>query len=106
MYVEDGKVLLVRQYRYAYGESIYEIPAGKLEKGEDPMFAAMRDGSLTIRKEPSHFEEYVFQTPFTAMVKFYDFFVEEYGSVRNYLLDIGVKESTLAKLEKKFIISV
>lgn len=43
LYVEDGKVLLVRQYRYAYGESIYEIPAGKLEKGEDPMLAAARE---------------------------------------------------------------
>ena len=43
LYVEDGKVLLVRQYRYAYGESIYEIPAGKLEPGEDPIFAAFRE---------------------------------------------------------------
>jgi ADP-ribose pyrophosphatase len=43
LYVENGAVLLVRQYRYAYGESIYEIPAGKLEKGEDPMFAAARE---------------------------------------------------------------
>ena len=43
LYVEDGKVLLVRQYRYAYGESLYEIPAGKLEKGEDPTLAAARE---------------------------------------------------------------
>ncbi len=43
LYVEEGKVLLVRQYRYAYGESIYEIPAGKLEKGEDPKLAAARE---------------------------------------------------------------
>lgn len=43
LYVEDGKVLLVRQFRYAYGESIYEIPAGKLEAGEDPMLAAARE---------------------------------------------------------------
>ncbi len=43
LFVKDGKVLLVRQYRYAYGESIYEIPAGKLEKGEDPMQAAARE---------------------------------------------------------------
>ena len=41
--VENGCVLLVRQYRYAYGESIYELPAGKLEKGEDPMLAAKRE---------------------------------------------------------------
>ena len=43
LYVEDDKVLLVRQYRYAYGESIYEIPAGKLDKGEDPAVAAARE---------------------------------------------------------------
>lgn len=43
LYVEDGKVLLVRQFRYAYGESIYEIPAGKLEVGEDPKEAAARE---------------------------------------------------------------
>lgn len=43
LYVENGKVLLVRQYRYAYGESIYEIPAGKLNEGEDPMQAAARE---------------------------------------------------------------
>ena len=43
LYVENGKVLLVRQYRYAYGESIYEIPAGKLNEGEDPILAAARE---------------------------------------------------------------
>ena len=43
LYVEEGKVLLVRQYRYAYGESLYEIPAGKLEKGENPKQAALRE---------------------------------------------------------------
>lgn len=43
LYVENGAVLLVRQYRYAYGESLYELPAGKLEKGEDPMIAAARE---------------------------------------------------------------
>ena len=39
----DGKVALVRQFRYAYGEAIYEIPAGKLNAGEDPMLAAKRE---------------------------------------------------------------
>ncbi len=41
--VLDGKALFVRQYRYAYGEEIYEIPAGKLNAGEDPMLAAKRE---------------------------------------------------------------
>lgn len=43
LYVEENKVLFVRQYRYAYGESVYEIPAGKLEQDEDPMLAAARE---------------------------------------------------------------
>ena len=43
LYVKDGKVLLVRQYRYPYGESLYEIPAGKLDKGEEPIKAAARE---------------------------------------------------------------
>jgi ADP-ribose pyrophosphatase len=41
--VQNDKVLLVRQYRYAYGKAIYEIPAGKLNKGEDPKLAAERE---------------------------------------------------------------
>ena len=43
LYVENESVLLVKQYRYAYGESLYEIPAGKLEKGEEPALAAARE---------------------------------------------------------------
>lgn len=41
--VKDGRIALVRQYRYAYGEELLEIPAGKLQFGEDPMFAAKRE---------------------------------------------------------------
>ena len=40
---EDDEVVLVRQFRYPYKETIYEIPAGKLEKDEDPLDAAMRE---------------------------------------------------------------
>ena len=41
--VIDGKVLLVKQFRYLYGKEIYEIPAGKLEIGEVPSIAASRE---------------------------------------------------------------
>ena len=43
LYAENGKLLFVRQYRYAYGEVVTEIPAGKLNEGEDPMLAAERE---------------------------------------------------------------
>lgn len=40
---EDNKLVFVRQFRYPYGEVIYELPAGKLEKGEDPKSAGLRE---------------------------------------------------------------
>ena len=41
--VHDNKVLLVKQFRYLYGKEIYEIPAGKLNEGEDGAVAAERE---------------------------------------------------------------
>lgn len=40
---ENGTVALVRQYRHAAGEYLLEIPAGSLEKGEDPKIGAARE---------------------------------------------------------------
>ncbi len=40
---EDPQVLLIRQYRYAADSFIYEIPAGRLEAGEDPIICARRE---------------------------------------------------------------
>ena len=40
---EDKQVYVVRQYRYATGCEMWELPAGKLEKGEDPFEAAKRE---------------------------------------------------------------
>ncbi len=40
---DDNKVIMVRQFRYAFGEPLLEIPAGKLEKGEEHRSAALRE---------------------------------------------------------------
>lgn len=40
---KEEKILLVKQYRYALSEAIFELPAGKLEVGEDPFEAAKRE---------------------------------------------------------------
>lgn len=41
---DDGKIILEKQYRYAIGQVITEIPAGKLDfAGEDPLDAAKRE---------------------------------------------------------------
>ena len=40
---KNGEVYLVRQYRYPMGRELLEIPAGKLEPGEEPRTAAIRE---------------------------------------------------------------
>ena len=39
----DGQVLLVRQFRYPFGELLLEIPAGKLDPPEAPEQCAVRE---------------------------------------------------------------
>lgn len=39
----DDTVLLVRQYRYPFGRVLTELPAGKMDRGEDPAHAAVRE---------------------------------------------------------------
>lgn len=41
----DGNVYLVKQFRYAFGEELLEIPAGKMDKGdgETPLDCAVRE---------------------------------------------------------------
>jgi ADP-ribose pyrophosphatase len=40
---KDNKVVLVKQFRYPYKQEIWELPAGKLNKGEDPEDTARRE---------------------------------------------------------------
>ncbi|PYY20734.1 MAG: ADP-ribose pyrophosphatase [Acidobacteria bacterium] len=40
---DDPQVLLIRQYRYAADGYLYEIPAGRLDPGENPHDCAVRE---------------------------------------------------------------
>ena len=40
---ENGDVLFVKQFRYPYNEEVLELPAGKLEKGEEPLESGKRE---------------------------------------------------------------
>jgi ADP-ribose pyrophosphatase len=40
---DDGRIVLVRQYRYPVDALVWELPAGRLDEGESPEQAAQRE---------------------------------------------------------------
>lgn len=53
---DDGTVVMIRQFRHAAGGFIYEIPAGKLDRGEDPLNCAARELEEEVGYRASSFE--------------------------------------------------
>ena len=52
---ERNNVLTVTQYRYVFGRTLLEIPAGKLDPGEDPATGALRELREETGAVPSTF---------------------------------------------------
>jgi ADP-ribose pyrophosphatase len=51
-----GQVILIRQYRYVLGRSIWELPAGSLERDEEPDAAAARECEEEVGLVPGRLE--------------------------------------------------
>jgi ADP-ribose pyrophosphatase len=41
--LDDGRLLLIRQYRHCVGRVLLELPAGRVDRAEDPATAAVRE---------------------------------------------------------------
>ena len=61
----DGRILLVRQYRHAAGDFLWELVAGHIEPGERPLAAARRELKEETGYQARRFEHLVtfFPTP-------------------------------------------
>ena len=52
---EATREVVVRQYRYVFGKVLDELPAGKLDPGEDPVTGALRELKEETGAEPETF---------------------------------------------------
>ena len=52
----EDRVLIVSQYRYPYNKVLRELPAGKLEKGEDPRDSGLRELEEETGLRPGTFQ--------------------------------------------------
>ena len=56
-FINADHVILIKQYRHAVGRYLYEIPAGKLMKGESPLRCAKRELEEEIGYEAQRFQK-------------------------------------------------
>lgn len=102
--VDNGKVLLVKQFRYSYGKELYEIPAGKLEENEDEMIAAAREleEETGYRAKLQHLMD-IYPTPGYADEIIHIYLAKEFERAKQHLdenefLDVVFKD--LDEVEK------
>jgi ADP-ribose pyrophosphatase len=93
--IEDGKIVLVRQYRFPHGY-VLEIPAGTLEKGEKPLKCAHRE----LREETGYTAKKM-----TPLIKYYPSIGYNTEIIHCYLAS-GIKKAGDLQLDQDEIMSV
>ena len=76
---DQGRVALVRQYRYPMGEETLELPAGKLEPGEDPRDSGVRELAEETGLVPGTFEDMgcLYSSPGILAERIYLYFAKD-----------------------------
>lgn len=79
----DGAVPLVRQFRYPLGRALLELPAGKLEYGEQPLPAAVRELGEEVGLAPGRMTElgHIYVSPGFCTEKLHLYLVQDPVSV-------------------------
>ena len=76
---DQGRGALVRQYRYPMGEETLELPAGKLEPGEDPRDSGLRELAEETGLVPGTFEDMgcLYSSPGILAERIYLYFAKD-----------------------------
>ena len=61
--LDDGRIVLIRQYRHSVKRVLWELPAGRIEPGEAPEAAALRECEEETELAPSRVERLAVMLP-------------------------------------------
>jgi ADP-ribose pyrophosphatase len=64
-----GCIILTRQYRHPVGKVIYDLPAGHLEPGEEPIIGARREFEEETGYYPRHIEKLGYYNQFPGVLR-------------------------------------
>lgn len=99
---EDGRVVMIRQYRHAAGGMIDEVPAGRLDPGESPVDCARRELAEEVGREAAIWERlgHIWTTPGFTDEKIHIFMARNLSSVGQALEPDEVIEVVERPLEE------
>src|SRR4030042_2614714 len=66
---DKGCIILTRQYRHPIGQIIFDLPAGHLEPGEDPIHGARREFEEETGYFPRHIEQLGYYNQFPGVLR-------------------------------------
>ena len=61
--LDDGRIVLIRQYRHSVKRVLWELPAGSIDPGEAPEAAAMRECEEETKLAPGRVERLAVMFP-------------------------------------------
>lgn len=98
---DKDEIILEKQYRYAYDEVLFEIPAGKLEKDEDPYEAALREleEETGFKANSLDFLGVIYPTCGYSNEKIYIYLAKDYKRTNTHFDEDEVIESSFISLK-------
>jgi ADP-ribose pyrophosphatase len=66
---DEGCIILTRQYRHPIRQTIFDLPAGHLEPGEDPIQGARREFEEETGYYPHHIEQIGYYNQFPGVLR-------------------------------------
>ena len=105
---DEDHVFFVDQFRHAVNERLLELPAGMLEKGEDPKDAALRELEEETGYKAHHIEFLTsfFTSPGVVNEKLYLFYADHLEKTAQHLDDdefLNVRKIPAAKVRQMIL---